>query len=88
MAIPTIHRQPLPLINITRRNTRIILRRARLAQNIPDLGHGADTDDALDGKVGLVGEGACEVVGGDLVGGDEGFGDEELGPLVKEFGLW
>lgn len=57
-----IHRKPFPLTHIPLRNTRIITRHALIPQDAPDLGHGADADDPLDGEVGLVRERACEVV--------------------------
>ena len=42
-----------------------------VAGEVGDGGHGLDADHALEGEVGLVGERAGEVVGGDLVGGVE-----------------
>lgn len=49
-----------------------------------DLGHGLEGDDALDGQIGLVGELAGEVVGGELVVRDLGVFDEVFRPLAEE----
>ena len=54
-----------------------------VAGEVGDDGHGLDADHTLEGEVGLVGEGAGEVVGGDLVGGVEGVLDEVGGPLLE-----
>ena len=49
-----------------------------------NLGHSADTDDTLDGKVGLVSESAGKVVRRQLGGRNEGILNEVLRPLIEE----
>jgi len=56
----------------------------RVGSEVCDAAHGADGNDAFEGEVSLVGEGAGEVVGALLGGGDEGIGDEVVGPLAQE----
>ncbi len=53
-----------------------------------NLRHGLNADDTFDSEVGLVREGAREVVRAELFGGDEGVLDQELRPLVEEAELW
>ncbi len=55
-----------------------------VAGEVGDDGHGFDANHAFEGQVGLVGEGASEVVGGDLVGRVEGFLDQVLSPLLED----
>jgi hypothetical protein len=58
-----------------------------IAQERLDLGHGANPDDTLDRKVGLVSQGTRKVIRADLIRRDETVRNEELGPLVEERGL-
>ena len=74
----------LPFGDIVLSNSRVVGGIRVVARDVGDLRHGADADDALEGEVGLVGQRAREVVGGDLVGGDQGFLDQVLGPLVED----
>ena len=55
-----------------------------VSHNGRDLRHGLDTDDALEGKVGLVRERTREGVRTELVRRLECVGDEVLGPLIEE----
>ena len=47
-----------------------------------DLCHGTDSDDALDGQVGLIREAPGEVICADLVRRNQRLLDQELRPLV------
>lgn len=58
--------------------------RGRISSEVRDLRHGADTDNTLNGQIGLVDQPASEIIGAQLVGGDEGVADEVLGPLIEE----
>ena len=55
-----------------------------IANKFRNLGHGLDSDDALDSKVCLVREGPCEVIRAELIGGYQRVRDEKLGPLVEQ----
>ena len=55
-----------------------------VAGQVGDDGHGLDSNHALESQIGLVGEGAGKVVGGDLVGGIKGVLDEVRGPLLQD----
>ena len=92
--------EPLPLGNIRSRNrlhTRqdrdsqqkltthsVIVVCRDIPYQSSEVCHGLDTDYTLDCEVGLVGQCASKVVGGQLVGGDERVLDKELRPLVEE----
>jgi hypothetical protein len=60
----------------------------RVAEQALDHRHGLDARDAFDGEIRLVGEGAGEVVGRDLVLRDERVLNQELRPLIEELGLF
>ena len=67
------------------RRTHAIVRALRtVADEARHLGHGLDTNDALDREVGLVCEGTCEVVRADLIRRDERVRDKVLRPLVEQ----
>ena len=67
------------------RRTHAIVRALRtVADEARHLGHGLDTNDALDREVRLVRETTGKVVRAQLELGDERILDEELRPLVKE----
>lgn len=53
-----------------------------------DLRHSLDSDDTLDGEVGLVRKAACEVVRAELQLWDEGVRDQKLRPLVEKVILY
>ena len=67
------------------RRTHAIVRALRtVADEARHLGHGLDTNDALDREVGLVCETAREVVRAQLQLGNERVLDQELRPLVEQ----
>lgn len=58
-----------------------------VADEFLNLSHGPDSDDTLDGQVGLVGKGPSEVVSADLAGRDERISDEVSSPLFQKGSL-
>ena len=74
----------LPLRDVALGGGGVVCAVCGVAGEVCDDGHGLDADHALQSQIGLVGKGAGEVVGGDLVGRVEGVLDEVGGPLLED----
>ena len=74
----------LPLVDVGMRDVGVIRCVVKVACEIRDDSKGFNADNSLQGKVGLIGKRASEVIRRDLVGGDQSLLYKVLCPLLQE----